>query len=172
MKLRFRKQLRVGRLLWLVVALAFALYLRANFSCTGVYGTSMLPNVIHRDYCLIYHTNDIVRGDAVTIRHVKPNGEKMNLLKRVIGLPGETLVLTRFQVFIKYKNYLLALQEDYVPWYSNDNYIDGQIEVTLKDDEVYVMGDNRPISYDSRSFGPVKMSEIDGKVIAILARFP
>ena len=99
------------------------------------------------------------RFDVVVI---SKNVEGDNLIKRVIGLPGEK---------IRYKDGLL---------YINDNIIDDKYaygvtanfqEITLGEDEYYVMGDNRAVSLDSRIFGVIKYKEIEGTTDFILYPF-
>ena len=84
------------------------------------------------------------------------------LIKRIIGLPGET---------IRYKNNLLYINDEIV----EDIYAYGVTanfqEKTLGSDEYFVMGDNRASSLDSRVLGPIKYSDIDGKADFILYPF-
>ena len=92
-------------------------------------------------------------------------------IKRVIGLPGETVNISNGQVNITPKGSpngkTFTLDEKYLP---EDLKTVGEVNTTLKADEYFVMGDNRPYSFDSRSWGVVPRKDIIGK--AFLRIFP
>jgi len=101
------------------------------------------------------------------------------MLKRVIGMPGDTIRLAEYKVWIRPRGASDFVAEDkIVPvhygtravlsapgWESSLPFSGNQDETVLKDGEYYVMGDNRPESSDSRSWGPVPVDRIVGKVI-------
>ena len=101
------------------------------------------------------------------------------VLKRVIGMPGDTIRLNNYMVWIKPRGASDFVREDQmVPvryatqatlnargWDASLPFSGNQDAITLKDDEYFVMGDNRPDSSDSRSWGPVTLERIIGKVI-------
>lgn len=89
----------------------------------------------------------INRGDIVTCQY-----GKITIIKRVIGLPGEWVYIENGKVWV----------DGYpVDEYAAEDWADGQTyDVTLGDDEYFLMGDNRNHSIDSRKFGPVKRSDI------------
>ena len=93
---------------------------------------------------------------------VNKNVEGNNLIKRVIGLPGET---------IRYKNNVLYINDEIV----EDPYAYGVTnnfqEITLGNDEYFVMGDNRAVSLDSRSFGVITKEEMEGTADLVLYPF-
>lgn len=125
--------------------------------------------------------NGVERGDIVVVT-MKEEGQKTHWVKRVIGLPGDTVSCVNDVVYINGKvldetkyidpDYRQSLVDKFgyfnkVPNADNTNVKDFE-EVKLKDDEYYVMGDNRPYSKDSRYVGPVKKSQIFAKKMLVL----
>lgn len=86
---------------------------------------------------------------------------KEDLIKRVIGLPGETISVQNNQVLVDGE----AIDEPYLP---NGANMPDERPVTLGPDQVFVMGDNRQQSYDSRAFGPIPVSDVIGKAFLII----
>lgn len=130
-----------------------------------VKGASMEPNFYDHEYLIIdelsYRLREPLRGEIVVFRY--PRDESQFFIKRVIGLPGETVEVTDAHVVI-YNDANpngKALDED--P-YLDGVLTQGKKKITLGPDEYFVMGDNRDESLDSRSFGAVKKSEIVGRV--------
>ena len=125
--------------------------------------------------------NGVKRGDIVVVT-MKENGQKTHWVKRVIGMPGDTISCVNDIVFINGKvlDETQYIDPDYrqscvdqfgyfnkVPNADNTDVQDFE-EVKLGDDEYYVMGDNRPYSKDSRYVGPVKKSQIFAKKMLVL----
>lgn len=125
--------------------------------------------------------NGVERGDIVVVT-MEENGQKTHWVKRVIGLPGDTVSCVNDVVYINGKvldetkyidpDYRQSLVDKFgyfnkVPNADNTNVEDFE-EVKLKDDEYFVMGDNRPYSKDSRYVGPVKKSQIFTKKMLVL----
>ena len=125
--------------------------------------------------------NGVERGDIVVVT-MEEKGQKTHWVKRVIGLPGDTVSCVNDVVYINGKvldetkyidpDYRQSLVDKFgyfnkVPNADNTNVEDFE-EVKLKDDEYYVMGDNRPYSKDSRYVGPVKKSQIFAKKMLVL----
>lgn len=125
--------------------------------------------------------NGVERGDIVVVT-MEEEGQKTHWVKRVIGLPGDTVSCVNDVVYINGKvldetkyiapDYRQSLVDKFgyfnkVPNANNTNVEDFE-EVKLKDDEYYVMGDNRPYSKDSRYVGPVKKSQIFAKKMLVL----
>ncbi len=125
--------------------------------------------------------NGVKRGDIVVVT-MEEKGQKTHWVKRVIGMPGDTISCVNDIVFINGKvlDETQYIDPDYrqscvdkfgyfnkVPNADNTNVEDFE-EVKLKDDEYYVMGDNRPYSKDSRYVGPVKKSQIFAKKMLVL----
>jgi len=129
-----------------------------------VKGASMEPNFFDDEYLLIdeisYRFNDPQRGDIVVFRY--PRDPKQFFIKRVIGLPKETVEFSNGTVKIYNQMHPngVMLNEPYV----EPAELIGHQTVDLKEGEYYLMGDNRGVSLDSRAFGPVKRSAIVGRV--------
>ncbi len=128
-----------------------------------VKGASMEPNFHDDEYLIVdeitYHFADVKRGDVIVFR--PPNNPGQNYIKRVIGLPGETVEIIEGTIRIynaEYPNGVI-LREDYLSEYTH-----GRQKVTLGLDEFYVLGDNRDASLDSRKIGAISSDAIIGKV--------
>ena len=131
-----------------------------------VYGDSMASNLNNGEFGLadkqFYKISKLERFDVVVIEQ-----DDSMIIKRVIGLPNEK---------IEYIDGVLKINDQIV----KENFIDEstkkdtnrndlKISVTLKDDEYYVLGDNRGNSADSRYFGPIKESQIKGVGMMLFA---
>ena len=127
-----------------------------------VEGASMHPTFESGDYLIIdqltYRFEDIKRGDVVVFRY--PNKPSVFYIKRIIGLPGETVTIERgIATITRTDGTTLTLEEPYV--LTEDAAYD---QVTaLGPDEYFVMGDNRPRSSDSRVWGPLPREDIMGR---------
>ena len=137
----------------IVIALLIHVFLA---QATRVFGQSMEPN-LHTDMRLVveklsYRLHTPERGDIVVLR-VRPEDEM--LIKRVIGLPGDQVEIHDGQVYVNGQ----ALVEPYLNQETRGN-LAPRVVPPL---HVFVMGDNRRASNDSRSFGPVHLDNIVGK---------
>ncbi len=123
-----------------------------------VEGASMEPNFYDKEYLIIneisYRFDQPQRGEVVIFK--SPTDDRVYYIKRVIALPGEAIEMRAGQVYINNQE----LKESYIAKFSNDDYA----QVTLKEDQYYLLGDNRTNSHDSRKFGPVAQERIIGKV--------
>ena len=122
-------------------------------------GTSMYPTLDGDEIMLLNKLGHIDRFDIVVI-HL--NDEESNLIKRVIGLPGETVEIRDNKIYVN--DELLEDSYGYGTTYNID-------PVTLSEDEYFVLGDNRIISLDSRVFGKVNRTEIKGTTNIIMFPF-
>ncbi|MBR4818549.1 MAG: signal peptidase I [Clostridiales bacterium] len=138
-----------------------------------VYGSSMEPTLHTGDAVFVemisVYTGNFSRGDIITIDAKGMDGyaHEENLIKRIVGLPGETIKIADGQVYI---NGELLDESDYLPagtmtYVGAEGQARGYDEITLGPDEYYCMGDNRGGSNDSRRMGPFKKSQIDAKVL-------
>lgn len=149
----------------LLVVLPIRLFVANPFI---VAGASMVPTFEDGDYLIVdeisYRFEEPKRGEVVVFRY--PKNPSKYFIKRIIGLPGETLALKGGNVSIwKDGKKVTDLEEPYV---KNDSGGDGTY--VLKDDEYFVMGDNRPSSSDSRVWGVLPRENIVGR--AWLRLFP
>jgi len=128
-----------------------------------VEGTSMLPGLQDQERIFInkfvYHFESVARGDVVVFRY--PRDPAKSYIKRVIGVPGDHILIERGRVFVNGRR----LNESYVP----RDFIDGRSypEIVVPDHSYYVLGDHRSMSNDSREFGPVDQSFIYGKAVFV-----
>lgn len=137
-----------------------------------VSGESMVPYLQSGDYLIVdeisYRFSEPQRGDIVVFNtNFIPNYYGQRFIKRVIGLPGETVDITNGQVEIIKDGNINILSEKYLP---NNLKTIGDIKKVLGENEYFVLGDNRDKSYDSRAWGVVPEKDIVGK--AFLRLFP
>lgn len=130
-----------------------------------VQGASMEPNFFDREYLIIdelsYRFGDPERGDVVVFHY--PNDPKQFFIKRVIGLPGETVEISDGKIRIyNGPNPNGTLLDETV--YLDQDFTAASQTVTLKADQYYLLGDNRSSSLDSRFFGPVSRKYVVGRV--------
>ena len=130
-----------------------------------VKGASMEPSFHDGDYLIIdelsYRLREPSRGEVVVFRY--PFDPSQRFIKRLIGLPGETVEIENGQVDIIDSNgQAAALEETYV---SDSLPLTDNIKVSLKADEYFVMGDNRSHSFDSRKWGVLLGEYIIGRVV-------
>jgi signal peptidase I len=125
-----------------------------------VEGQSMDPNFTNGDYLIIdeisYRFSGFERGEVVVFKY--PLNVSKRLIKRVIGLPGETVEVKDGKVFVE--GHVLNESVYLDPYLLTS----GNVTVILGEKEYFVLGDNREFSFDSRSFGVVKQEFIIGKV--------
>jgi signal peptidase I len=156
---------------------AIYLFIRTSvFDVIGISGKSMYPNYDDKDAIYIDQLtpkfSDYQRGDVVVLLSPpQADGSRDLYIKRVIGLPGDTVILQDGKVYIQNQEYPdgVQLDEKYyldpsVPTYKG--VITGSekdVESKLGSDEYFMMGDNRTASTDSRFFGKIKKADILGK---------
>jgi signal peptidase I len=149
------------------IALCLAMFIVVFvYQPVKVEGTSMLPAVTDQERLFInkfvYHFEPIQRGDVVVFWY--PLDPSKSFIKRVVGLPGETVAIRQGHVYVNGRE----IREPYVlPRYLDDA---SYAAVRIPPGEYYVMGDHRDSSNDSRIFGPVPRRYIYGK--AVFAYWP
>jgi len=152
--LRFIREVLETVVPTVMIALLINLFMA---QATRVYGQSMEPS-LHTNQRLIveklsYHLHPPRRGDVVVLKLNHDNSEL--LIKRVIGLPGEEVAIKEGRVFINGN----PLEEPYL-----NQFTAGQMAPQMVPPlHVFVLGDNRGFSNDSRSFGMVDFSDIVGR---------
>lgn len=144
----------------IVIAVILGLLIRNYvFNIASVNGASMENTLHHKDllFCLSYKKFQEVERDSIVVIKPPIPGEKRKFIKRVIGLPGETVTIKDGQVYIDGK----LLDEPYVKDFT-PAHLDGDVddEFVLGDGQYFVMGDNRLNSEDSRAFGPITKKNI------------
>jgi len=144
------------------LALAGILFLGINAVSARVRvdGFSMIPTLEDGEFVLVskinYQFGDVERGDIVVFHF--PMDPEQELIKRVMGLPGDTIVVQNGQVSVNG----LVLNEPYIaaaPAYSG--------EWTVPDGQLFVLGDNRNDSSDSHSWGYLPLEKVVGKAVVI-----
>jgi signal peptidase I len=155
-QLQWRSVASASAQLTLLAILALAFFMRTP----QVSGLSMAPHIASGEVVLIntivYHLHAPSRGDIIAFHHDGPTPE--TYIKRVIGLPGDRVRIDRGSVYVNG----VQLNEPYV------RYPDGRSfpEVTVPPSSLYVLGDNRADSDDSRFWGFVPENAVLGKAVA------
>ena len=165
--LTFSLEITKIALIALVIVLPIRYFLFQPFI---VKGESMSPNFQEGDYLIVdeisYRFSNPDRGDVIVFKYPKDTAQRF--IKRVIGLPGETIVIKNGAVSMtNMMGENVILEENYLP---ENLKTYGDTNLTLQENEYFVLGDNRTYSYDSRSWGVVKSSYIIGK--AFLRLYP
>lgn len=120
--------------------------------CTAV-GASMFPTIRSGQMCVANRiSKSYKRGDIVYCRD--PEGDQ-NLIKRIIGLPGEMIEIKDGKIYVNGEE---------IKDYTDSKDLESCLKIELSDQEYFLMGDNRSHSRDSRAFGPVLSKQIIGKV--------
>ncbi|HNI36290.1 MAG TPA: signal peptidase I [Microthrixaceae bacterium] len=164
---RSRRSGALGWVLTIGVAVVLTVLLRTFIlTAYSIPSPSMVPTLEVGDRVVVFQLNrDPARGDVIVFDR-PPNDPKSSpddpdvLIKRVIGLPGETVESRDGQVYIDGK----ALVEDYLPEGTETHNIDTPIEVP--EGHLLVLGDNRGASFDGRYFGPIDKDLVVGRAIA------
>jgi signal peptidase I len=166
----------------LVVALVIAITVRTLIlQQFYISGPSMESTMYQDNRVLVnklsYRLHDIHRGDVVVFDRVTVDGEIVqhdDLIKRVIALAGETVSIKDCKVFIDGE----LLEESYLNDYDlAESELEDRCRVPVMEDlvvpknQLFVMGDNRPQSFDSRMFGPIEQSLVVGRAFVIIWPF-
>lgn len=122
-----------------------------------VNGQSMYDTLDGTEYMLLNKMSKIERFDIVV---VKANNDE--LIKRIYGLPGETISIENNTIYINDKK----IEDAYA--YGENNDFE---KITLEEDEYFILGDNRAVSLDSRYIGPIKKNQIKGTADFIIFPF-
>jgi signal peptidase I len=163
----------------LVVALVIAITVRSLIlQQFYISGPSMEATMFQDDRVLVnklsYRLHDIHRGDVVVFDRVTVDGQVVqhdDLIKRVIALGGEKISIKDCKVFINGK----LLPEPYLNDFDlAQTVIEDRCrvpmmdEMIIPDNQLFVMGDNRPQSFDSRMFGPIEQNLVVGRAFVII----
>ena len=151
----------IGYIIAVVSAVALAIFIRTFILEPFIVPTpSMEPTLKTGDKVIInklaYSFSPTERGDIIAFH--SPVEEDKDLIKRAIGVEGDEISLTsEGEIFVNGEKVI----EDYLPMEQDFSYLN-QI-VTVGEDEIFVMGDNRNNSFDSRFFGTISEEKIFGK---------
>jgi signal peptidase I len=167
----------------LVIAVVIKTFLLQPF---WIPSESMLPTIEVNDRVMVnklaYRLGEPQRGDVVVFRDprveeteesipeavirsvleavgIRTRGDE-DLIKRVVGLPGETIEVRGNHVMVNGS----ALDEPYLP----EVFMPDEPPITVGEDEVFVMGDNRDASFDSRRFGPIHLDDLVGEAFVTI----
>ncbi len=147
----------VKAIIFIVVVLFLMIYV---VSITQVVGNSMSPNYQNGEILVLnkfkYRFFKIKRGDIVSLKYANTK----YLIKRVIGLPGDTIYIKNNILYINNQEY----KEDYIKGLNYDDFnLTDLGYTTIPENMYFVLGDNRSDSIDSREIGLVKKEDIIGK---------
>src|SRR3989344_3422356 len=147
---------------WEIIEIVFislvTVFLIRNFLAQPflVSGASMEPTFSNRNYLIIdeltYRFREPERGEAVVFRY--PNDHSVYFIKRIIGLPGEEVIVKGGRVTVISNGQQIPISGD----------TNGSADIKLGKDQYFVLGDNRYNSFDSRNWGPVSKKDIIGLV--------
>ena len=153
------------------LAIVFAFVITQFIKPTLVRGDSMYSTLEEGDYLIInrmaYKFKEPQRGDIIVFKSdlQQDDGTTKDLVKRVIGIPGDTVKIENGKVYVN--------GEELVEPYLDEDITSGEVDTVVPKDSVFVLGDNRKISLDSRyaDVGFIKESDILGKVFIRLYPF-
>lgn len=130
-----------------------------------VKGASMEPSFHTNEYILTskatYKFRSPQRGDVVVFK--SPKNPDIEYIKRIIGLPGDKIMVQNGEVYVNDK----LMNENYISDKTNvweGGFIKNSIPIIVPEGELFVLGDNRPRSSDSREFGPIPIESVIGQV--------
>ena len=127
-------------------------------------GASMEPNFQQNNYLLVdelsYRFQEPKRGETIVFN--PPIESSPPFIKRIIGLPGEEIEIKDGQIIITKNGEQQILDES--SYFSQNTYTPGNLKISLKENEYFVLGDNRLNSADSRAFGSLPRENIIGRV--------
>jgi len=177
-----QKQRSQMRAIWewvfvVVVAISAAMLIRVFlFQQYYIDGPSMQTTLMPEDRVLVnkmsYKLHDIHRGDVIVFDRVTNEVQHDDLIKRVLGLPGETLEIRSCIVYIDGvqvdEPYLNPEQTSQVEPSARCGSHTDMAPIVVPEEMVFVMGDNRVQSFDSRDFGPIDTDKVRGRAFVVI----
>ena len=177
-----QKQRSQMRAIWewvfvVVVAISAAMLIRVFlFQQYYIDGPSMQTTLMPEDRVLVnkmsYKLHDIHRGDVIVFDRVTNEVQHDDLIKRVLGLPGETLEIRSCIVYIDGvqvdEPYLNLEQTSQVEPSARCGSHTDMAPIVVPEEMVFVMGDNRVQSFDSRDFGPIDSDKVRGRAFVVI----
>lgn len=168
----------------ILAALALALALIAFvFQSYQVDGPSMENTLQNNDRLIVWklprtlarvtgHAYVPQRGDIIIFNEANlaefGQASMTQLVKRVIGLPGDRVVVKDGRITVYNHQYPAGFDPDTTLPYGKQHplpFTSGDIDITLSSNQIFVCGDNRTVSLDSRAFGPVNLDDVVGKLV-------
>jgi signal peptidase I len=154
-------------LLAILIVLPIRMYIAQPFLVKGI---SMYPTLKEKDYLIVdeisYHLREPKRGEVIVFRF--PGNTKEHFVKRVIGLPGDTIRIINGEVTITTSSgSIINLKDEYVTNHSYESLVD----IVVPEDQLFVMGDNRRESYDSRHWRFLPRKLATGRALVRLYPF-
>ncbi len=160
-KENFFKEIIKFTIIALIVVIPIRTYIAQPFIVSG---PSMDPTFETNQYLIVdqvsYRFNEPKRNDVIIFKY--PRDPKTYFIKRIIGLPGDTVIAETGKITIKNKDIPegIKLNDSYI---AKEHRTSDNFEITLGPSEYFVMGDNRAESSDSRAWGPVDRKYIVGR---------
>ena len=160
-----------------VIAIGAAMLIRLFlFQQYYIDGPSMQTTLMPQDRVLVnkmsYKLHDIHRGDVIVFDRVTNEVQHDDLIKRVLGLPGETLEIRSCIVYINGvqvdEPYLNPEQTSQIEPSARCGSHTDMAPIEVPEDMVFVMGDNRVQSFDSRDFGPIDTDKVRGRAFVVI----
>ncbi len=146
----------------LAAAAVIILILSYIFCPIRIQQTSMLPNYYNNQYVFYFNTRNVKSGDVVILY----NDAKLsnNIIKRIIAVEGQTVKIANGEDGYAHVYVDGVLQDES---YIKEKMlpVSNTYEITLKENEIFVLGDNRNVSKDSRAYGPFEYKDVKGKVV-------
>lgn len=157
----------------LIVAFGVAMLFRTFvFARANVDGPSMMSTLKDKDVIFVeklsLYTHAIKRGEIVTF--YSGDAENNTYIKRVIGLSGDVIELKDGKVYLNGRE----LKEDYLApniYTQGGDFLKENVKYKVPAGDIFVLGDNRPISKDSRYIGPVSLKSLNGHVVVRIYPF-
>lgn len=157
----------------LIAAIAVTMIKNFIFLSVSIDGSSMFPTFQQNDEIIVETVHQINRFDVIVFR----DASNRTFVKRVIGLPGESIRYEDDQLYVDNKSIKEPfLENDYVEkaggvWTSNFTLESLTGEVVIPDGHYFVLGDNRRLSHDSRYYGPIPAEMIVGEAVMVYYPF-
>ncbi len=153
----------------LIAAAVFLVIYIFLFRPFEVSGQSMFPNFHDKEYVLTnlitLRFGPVAKGDVIVFK-APPEPDK-DFIKRVVGLPGDTIMVNNGSVYVNGNLYDESSYLDESVKTYGGTFLKDSETVTVPDNEYFVMGDNRPYSSDSREWGFVPTANIIGKSMLV-----
>jgi signal peptidase I len=157
-----RKYLLLVVLLTVLLGLVVGVFFVA-FTSARVDGTSMAPTLLPADRVLITRSYQRPQVGDIVSADIQTDTGPDSVIKRVIALPGDEV---RISGDIAYVNGMVSTAASGAIVIAERPDLD---PITVPEGHVYLMGDNRPVSYDSRFIGPVALSSVTGRVVVVFS---